>query len=146
MTERTSAGAFASRSFARNVALSVDVDGPHVVVCCTDDGRGMTQARRREALALGHLGLAASTERVEALGGSLEIVSGPECGTRVRVLVPIARADTPPVPALTPATGVMGLFPAASSAANARLPIRCMSSPPCFLFMASYRRTVPAGN
>jgi len=88
---------------ARNVALSVDVDGAHIVVCCTDDGRGMTQARRREALALGHLGLAASTERVEALGGSLEIVSGPECGTRVRVLVPVARADTPPVAAVAPA-------------------------------------------
>jgi len=88
---------------ARNVALSVDVDGPHLVVCCTDDGGGMTQARRREALALGHLGLAASTERVEALGGSLEIVSGPDRGTRVRVLVPVARADAPPVAARAPA-------------------------------------------
>jgi signal transduction histidine kinase len=88
---------------ARNVALSVDVDGRHLVVCCTDDGRGMTPGRRREALALGHLGLAASTERVEALGGSLEVVSEPERGTRVRVLVPVAGADTPPVAALAPA-------------------------------------------
>jgi two-component system, NarL family, sensor kinase len=88
---------------ARNVALSVDVDGRNVVVCCTDDGRGMTQARRREALAHGHLGLAASTERVEALGGRLEIVSAPGQGTRVRVLVPVARRDTPPVAAPAPA-------------------------------------------
>ena len=58
----------------------------------------------REALVLGHSGSSASTERVEALGGSLEIVSGPECGTRVRVLAPLARADTPPVAALAPAS------------------------------------------
>ena len=47
----------------------------------------MTHARRREALVLGHLGLAASTERVEALGGSLEIVSGAgvrDAGARAR--------------------------------------------------------------
>jgi signal transduction histidine kinase len=78
----------------------------------------MTEARRREALALGHLGLAASTERVEALGGSLEIVSGPECGTRVRVLVPVARADTPPVPAVAPAV-VPPVVPLGGTAAPA---------------------------
>jgi two-component system, NarL family, sensor kinase len=81
---------------ARNVALSVDVDGPHVVVCCTDDGRGMTPDRRAAALAHGHLGLAACTERVEALGGRLEIFSEPGRGTRVRVLVPTATVPAVP--------------------------------------------------
>jgi two-component system, NarL family, sensor kinase len=81
---------------ARNVALSVDVDGPHVVVCCTDDGRGMTPDRRAAALAHGHLGLAACTERVEALGGRLEIFSEAGRGTRVRVLVPTATVPAVP--------------------------------------------------
>jgi two-component system, NarL family, sensor kinase len=81
---------------ARNVALSVDVDGDTVVVCCTDDGRGIPRGRRRAALEQGHLGLAAATERVEALGGSLDVASAPGEGTRVRALVPIPyRADVP---------------------------------------------------
>jgi two-component system, NarL family, sensor kinase len=104
---------------ARNVALSVDVDGAHVVVCCTDDGGGMTHTRRREALAHGHLGLAASTERVEALGGSLEIVSAPEQGTRVRVLVPVARPDTPPVAASAPAAVAAAVALGGEAAATA---------------------------
>lgn len=77
---------------ARNVALSVDVDGDEVVICCTDDGRGMPPERRHEALARGHLGLAASSERVEALGGRLEILSEPGSGTRVRAVLPRAPA------------------------------------------------------
>ena len=82
---------------ARNVALSVDRDGDRVVVCCTDDGRGMAPERRDEALAHGHLGLAACTERVEALGGGLSVISAGGEGTLVRAVLPAA------VPAPAPA-------------------------------------------
>jgi signal transduction histidine kinase len=100
---------------ARNVALSVDVDGDMVVVCCTDDGRGIAPGRRGEALEQGHLGLAASTERVEALGGNLSIVSEPGEGTRVRAVVPVARkADHLATSAIAVASGVAAPGPASA--------------------------------
>ena len=49
-----------------------------------DDGTGMTADRRREALVVGHIGLASVAQRVEANGGELEIESAPGSGTRVR--------------------------------------------------------------
>jgi signal transduction histidine kinase len=37
----------------------------------------------------GHIGLASSVERVEALGGELEIDSRPGEGTRIRTILPL---------------------------------------------------------
>lgn len=87
---------------ARAVELTVERAGGQIVVRCRDDGRGMAPGRRGEALADGHLGLAACTERVEALGGSLEISSEPGSGTDVRATIPVrsaapARGPEPPV-------------------------------------------------
>jgi two-component system, NarL family, sensor kinase len=77
---------------ARHVELTVERSGDAIVLRCRDDGRGMAPERRGAALAGGHLGLAASTERVEALGGSLEIVTAPGAGTDVRATIPVAAA------------------------------------------------------
>lgn len=83
---------------ASRVELTVECDGDAIVLCCRDDGRGMDPARRAAAVGDGHLGLAACTERVEALGGSLEIASAPGGGTEVRAAIPDRRRaerDTP---------------------------------------------------
>ena len=77
-------------SEAGDIELTVEREDDRIVLCCRDDGRGMTPGRRGEALADGHLGLAACTERVEALGGTLEVASAPGAGTLVRVEVPAA--------------------------------------------------------
>jgi PAS domain S-box-containing protein len=56
-----------------------------------DEGVGLTEERRREALAEGHIGLAWSAERVEALGGSFDVESSRERGTLIRARLPARR-------------------------------------------------------
>jgi two-component system, NarL family, sensor kinase len=84
---------------ARHVALTIERAGGEIVLRCRDNGRGMPAERRAEALAAGHLGLAACTERVEALGGRLEIDTAPGRGTDVRATIPDGRAHAPADPA-----------------------------------------------
>ena len=67
--------------------LEVTREGAAVVLLCADDGRGCDQDRRTAALREGHLGLAACTERVEAIGGVMEVRS-PGRGTVVRAALP----------------------------------------------------------
>lgn len=74
---------------ARHVELTVERAGESLVLRCRDDGRGMAPERRGAALAGGHLGLAACTERVEAVGGTLELVSAVGAGTEVRATIPV---------------------------------------------------------
>ena len=93
---------------ARHVELTVERAGESLVLRCRDDGRGMAPDRRGAALAGGHLGLAACTERVEAVGGTLALVSEVGAGTEVRATIPVAgrrdgRAGSPSaVPAARP--------------------------------------------
>jgi len=92
---------------ARSVTLTVDRRGDDIVVCCRDDGCGFTPQRRRSAIENGHLGLAACTERVEAVDGTFEIISSPGSGTLIRAAVPAGRlpaaADAQPAaPARAP--------------------------------------------
>jgi signal transduction histidine kinase len=83
---------------AGRVELTVEREPDAIVLRCRDDGRGMAPERRGEALEHGHLGLAACTERVEALGGRLEIAAAPGEGTDVRARIPVP----PPDPAGAP--------------------------------------------
>ena len=98
----------ARHASARRVELTVERAGEAIVLRCRDDGRGMAPGRRGEALAGGHLGLAACTERVEALGGSLEVVTAPGRGTDVRATIPV-RSSAAPAPA--PARPEIALAP-----------------------------------
>ncbi|HEV2814120.1 MAG TPA: GAF domain-containing protein [Solirubrobacteraceae bacterium] len=72
-----------------------DEDG-RVVLEVSDDGRGMAPDRPAEALRDGHIGLASSRERVEAVGGRLSLDSAPGAGTRIRVVVPRDHASAAP--------------------------------------------------
>jgi two-component system, NarL family, sensor kinase len=89
----------ARHSGAAQVTLSVARAGDGIELRCRDDGSGIDPERRAAALGDGHLGLAACTERVEALGGSLEILSAPGRGTEVRATIPDRRrAPEQPAP------------------------------------------------
>ncbi|MEA2148806.1 MAG: two-component system, NarL family, sensor kinase [Solirubrobacteraceae bacterium] len=92
---------------ASEVTLTVDRKDDDIVLVCADDGCGFSIPRRQRALEDGHLGLAACTERVEAVGGTFEIASAPGRGTRIRATVPAgtlpAAADAAPAaPASAP--------------------------------------------
>jgi signal transduction histidine kinase len=54
-----------------------------------DDGVGLTLARRRDALADGHIGLASIEDRVEAVGGTFSVENTPGGGTTCRVVLPL---------------------------------------------------------
>jgi PAS domain S-box-containing protein len=60
-----------------------------------DNGRGVDPAQARQAVARGHIGLASAAQRVEALGGRLELESRPGDGTRVRGVIPLAARRHP---------------------------------------------------
>jgi two-component system NarL family sensor kinase len=54
----------------------------------TDDGRGIPEGRRDQALAEGHIGLASVNERVAAAGGDFELETS-DAGTRVLTRLPV---------------------------------------------------------
>lgn len=60
-----------------------------------DDGRGMTQDRRRRGALEGHIGLSSIEERVRARSGTVEIHSTPGAGTRVCITLPEQPVEQP---------------------------------------------------
>jgi signal transduction histidine kinase len=85
----------AKHSGAATVSVSIACDGPTIVMQVRDDGCGLHESRREEAVLQGRIGLASGAERVEALGGAMEIESRPDRGTVVRTTLP--REPAPPV-------------------------------------------------
>ena len=75
---------------ATRVTVRVALEHGSVRLEVTDDGRGLAPGRLTEALREGHIGLASSRERAEAIGGSL--LAGPRDdglpGTQVVALLP----------------------------------------------------------
>jgi len=78
-----------ANAHAVTVAVRRERDG--VALEVSDDGDGFDPARRAEAVAGGHIGLASSAERVESQGGRLEIFSEAGRGTRVVAVIPVNR-------------------------------------------------------
>jgi signal transduction histidine kinase len=83
----------AKHAKANVVELSIQRQNGSLVMNVSDDGCGMDAERRGEAIDHGHIGLASAAERVEALGGKLEIESEPGEGTWVRTVVPANTSD-----------------------------------------------------
>jgi GAF domain-containing protein len=79
---------------ARQVVISLSTDDRRLRAEVLDDGRGfnLEQALER-ARATNHLGLEALTERIDAAGGSVEIVTAPGDGTRVSLSLPLRTAS-----------------------------------------------------
>ncbi|MDP9487357.1 MAG: PAS domain S-box protein, partial [Actinomycetota bacterium] len=76
-------------SGAGRVGVVLGADGGRARVEVSDDGRGFRPGESPET-PVGGVGLSAMRERVEALGGELEIRSRPGGGTRVTALVPFS--------------------------------------------------------
>jgi PAS domain S-box-containing protein len=76
-------------SGATQVEVRLRMEGQEVVAEVADDGRGFDAESVRAGV-----GLSAMRERVEALGGNIEVKSRPGAGTRVEVRVPL-EGDTP---------------------------------------------------
>ena len=72
-------------SGARNVGVRLRAGGGALVAGVTDDGGGFDPAATRAGV-----GLSAMRERVEGLGGEIEVESRPGAGTSVTVSVPLA--------------------------------------------------------
>jgi PAS domain S-box-containing protein len=71
---------------ARNVHISLRVQGTQLIAVIEDDGRGFdADAVDRSA----HFGLMGVAERAESLGGTLDIDSAPGEGTRINVQLPL---------------------------------------------------------
>jgi signal transduction histidine kinase/streptogramin lyase len=75
---------------AGSITVSVRADANRLLLSVRDDGRGFDVAEALQRAATGrHLGLLGMRERVEALGGHLEIDSAPGQGTEIRASVPL---------------------------------------------------------
>jgi signal transduction histidine kinase len=80
---------------ATQAEICLTLDDNQVVLEIRDNGRGFEVPERLIQLARqGHLGLVGASERAEAVGGKMEIISAPGEGTLVRVLAPL-QADIP---------------------------------------------------
>jgi two-component system, NarL family, sensor kinase len=77
---------------ASEIRLSLQRDQNLVRLLVEDDGRGIPSGRMRQALLDGHVGLAAVSERVATLGGSLAIDTARGAGTWVEVSLPAGKS------------------------------------------------------
>lgn len=81
---------------ATEVRLSVEREAESVELLVVDNGCGIPEGRLRQAVLDGHVGLAAVSERVATLGGSLSVATAPGAGTTVRITLPLTRVDVQP--------------------------------------------------
>jgi two-component system, NarL family, sensor kinase len=83
----------ARHASARNIELELDAGDGQIELRVGDDGVGMDPEVRAAAIGRGQLGLATINERVQALGGRLDVRSAPGQGTSVIATLP---AGPPP--------------------------------------------------
>jgi len=73
---------------AQNVSMRLAGENGLVTLEIDDDGVGFEPATLPARLAEGHIGIQSQLERVESVGGRLEIRSAPAEGTHVRIRLP----------------------------------------------------------
>jgi signal transduction histidine kinase len=77
-------------SGAKNLTVQFSYDPEQVLLGIEDDGCGFELPTSWIELARsGHLGLAGTAERVEAIGGQLQIISAPGKGTVIQITAPL---------------------------------------------------------
>ncbi|HEX4598237.1 MAG TPA: ATP-binding protein [Burkholderiaceae bacterium] len=82
---------------ARHVRIELSRGDTALELAIRDDGVGFDVTRTlEEAVGHGHLGLLGMRERVQILGGNLEVDSQPGHGTRLRVSLPMVEAAARP--------------------------------------------------
>jgi two-component system sensor histidine kinase UhpB len=83
-------------SRARHVRIELSQSERALELVIRDDGIGFDATMTLEQNAVrGHLGLLGMKERVQILGGSLEVDSKPAGGTRIRISLPLPDQSTP---------------------------------------------------
>jgi len=82
----------AKHSRAKQVCVSLTVEGGRVRLCVADDGRGMQEADLAKAGSFGILGM---RERVEHYGGDFRVCGRAQGGTELEVSIPTQAAETP---------------------------------------------------
>ena len=82
---------------ADRVDVGVALGPDALVLSVADDGVGFVDGRLELALEAGAIGIASCRERVEALGGDLDVRSTPGAGTRVVARIPHDAASPGPV-------------------------------------------------
>ncbi len=78
----------ARHSGATRVAICVKLAGTELLLVVDDNGVGIDHTAAQRALGEGHIGLESVRERVEAVGGTVEIQNGSDHGTSIRVTLP----------------------------------------------------------
>ena len=78
----------AKHADASRVRVSVRRAADAILLEVADDGTGIPEGRLAAALREGHIGLASSIQRVEAVGGTLTLSPAPGGGTAVAVMLP----------------------------------------------------------
>jgi signal transduction histidine kinase len=91
----------AKHAAAESVVVRVTRNADDIQLEVTDDGRGFGDSALGEPLAEGHIGLQVATERVEGVGGSLEVDAAHTPGARVVIALPIETST--PGAAVSPA-------------------------------------------
>lgn len=74
---------------ASRVEVEIKRADGSVALVVSDDGIGIPAQQLSEALRTGHIGLASTHARIEALDGSFEIAGEPHRGTTVRCSIPV---------------------------------------------------------
>ena len=78
-------------SQAHNAKVSIGRDSTHIRICVEDDGVGFTpQSKHSSNDKNMGFGLFAIKERLDQLGGRLEIESQPNRGTRITLIAPLS--------------------------------------------------------
>jgi signal transduction histidine kinase len=82
---------------ATRVDISLRVDAEHFILKIADNGRGISEAERRDPKSLGLVGI---RERAFVLGGKVDIEGKPGSGTTVILSIPRRTGARPQLPAM----------------------------------------------
>jgi signal transduction histidine kinase len=81
---------------ATRVIVRLKLDAEQVTLEVQDNGRGFDfQGRWIDLVRQGHMGLAGSNERAEAIGARLDVLTAPGEGALLRVTAPLTVRETP---------------------------------------------------
>jgi signal transduction histidine kinase len=84
---------------ATKATVSIEQRDGRLVFSVTDDGRGLDPERARSGSGMQNM-----RDRIEVLGGELQVESAPGAGTRVTGSIPVAAAEAATAAELAPAT------------------------------------------
>ena len=79
-------------SHARQIGVEIRYDESKIDLRIKDDGKGIDPAILGNGRSIGHWGLSGMQERAKLLGGTLEVWSQLDMGTRIELSIPASRA------------------------------------------------------